>query len=163
MNDIRKILVPVDFSENSRTALDCAAAVARQTGAGLDVIHVWQMPSFLPPDMLVVAEQHVALGTLLQKNAELELSKLVTLAAERGITISERRVTMGVASEVIVEVAKAEAYDLIVMATHGRSGLSHALLGSVAERVVRHAPRPVLTVRGNTDAEKASFPPLAEA
>lgn len=148
MVQIRSILVPVDFSECSRRALKYASSIATQYGATLDVLHAWSVPQFMPPDTLAVAgSQTVKLIELIQGNAETELQRFAEEAAQAGVTIRRLRAEPGMAAQVILNALKDGDYDLVVMGTQGRSGLSHVLLGSVAERVVRHSPCPVLTVR----------------
>jgi universal stress protein A len=112
MQQLHSILVPVDFSESSRRALEYAA---------------------------------------LQENADKELARFASRAQEDGIAIATTRSEPGVPSATIVEIAKNGAYDLIVMGTHGRTGFSRVMLGSVAERVVRLAPCAVLTVRAKEE------------
>jgi universal stress protein A len=148
MVSIRSILVPVDFSENSRRALDYASSLASRYGAAIDVIHVYSVPEFLPPDTLGVTGYPTSeLVALVQGNAETELTKLTEEAARNGISIRRTRAEPGIPAQVILDAIKQDGYDLVVMGTQGRSGLAHVLLGSVAERVVRHADCPVLTVR----------------
>jgi nucleotide-binding universal stress UspA family protein len=148
MDAIRAILVPVDFSKSSRRALEFASSLGSRYGAAVDVLHVWSVPQFMPPDMLGIAGSHASeLVALVQGNAETELRKLAEEAAREGISIRRTRAEPGIASQVILDAVKHDGYDLIVMGTQGRSGLAHVLLGSVAERVVRHADCPVLTVR----------------
>jgi nucleotide-binding universal stress UspA family protein len=147
MQQIRSILVPVDFSESSRRALEYASVLGGPVKAKIDVLHVWQVPSFLPPDAIVsAADRTLELVKLVQENADKELLRFASRAREDGIAIATTRSEPGIPSGTIVEIAKNGAYDLIVMGTHGRTGLSRALLGSVAERVVRSAPCAVLTV-----------------
>ncbi len=151
MESIRTILVPVDFSEGSRRALLYASELASRFGATIDVLHVWDVPTYLPSDTLITAgAQAWELTRLVQHNAEGALEKFVTEAVESGIPIARKRAEPGVASQVIVDAAEHDRYDLIVMGTQGRTGLERVLLGSVAERVVRHARCPVLTVRERT-------------
>jgi nucleotide-binding universal stress UspA family protein len=136
MSDIHEILVAVDFSDGSNAALDHAALVAERLGANIHVLHVWQLPA--PFDSLTnVAESH----------AKQELELFVKAARERGVPVRHSFTELGVPSTTIVNVATRQKYDLIVLGTHGRTGVAHAVLGSVAERVVRRAPCPVLTVR----------------
>jgi len=148
MPSIRQILVPVDFSEPSRVAFEYAADMARPLAASVDVIHVWEAPSFVPlGSALEAGEWNPSLVELVKKNAEKALDEFVSAAAKRGLAVRTSHAEPGSPALAIAEAAKAGRYDLIVMGTHGRTGLSRTLIGSVAERVVRHAPCPVLTVR----------------
>jgi len=150
MQHIRQILVPVDFSEPSRKALDYAATLARSFGASVDVLHVWEVPTFVPAGSVVGAGAgggDVSLLELVRKGAEDAMTRFVAEAAERGITLRSSRVEPGAPAHKIADLAGELGYDLIVLGTHGRTGLSRVLLGSVAESVVRHAPCPVLVVR----------------
>jgi nucleotide-binding universal stress UspA family protein len=148
MKDVQKILVPVDFSENSARALEYAARLARLFGATIEVLHVWSVPSLIPEEALVTAGQHaVKLIEFVQSNAETELRKFVSRAVDRGIVVARTRAEPGIASRVILDAVKDGSYDLIVMGTRGQNSLSDVLLGSVAERVVRRATCPVVTIR----------------
>ncbi len=114
----------------------------------MDVLHVWSVPEFVAPDTLGIAGSHASeLAALVQGNAETALRELSGDAARDGISIRRTRAEPGIASQVILDAIEHDGYDLVVMGTQGRSGLAHVLLGSVAERVVRHATCPVLTVR----------------
>jgi universal stress protein A len=150
MNPIHKILVPVDFSEPSRSALTYAAQLARAFDATIDVLHVWEVPVFVPPEFGMSAGPDLSLSELTRQNAERLLAAFVEDAAKRGIHVQAAHTLAGVPSMTIVDAAKAGNYDLIVIGTHGRTGLSRALIGSVAERVVRHSSCAVLTVRHGT-------------
>jgi universal stress protein A len=147
MTAIRRILVPVDFSEPSRAAFDYAAGVARAFGATLDVLHVWEVPAFVPPGTVAVGPAGVSLVELVKTSAENALDDFVSNARRRGIEVRSARTELGAPAHVIADAAAKGEYDLVVVGTHGRTGMSHALIGSVAERVVRHAPCPVLSVR----------------
>jgi nucleotide-binding universal stress UspA family protein len=148
MKNVQKILVPVDFSENSAQALEYAAKLARLFGATVEVLHVWSVPALLPQETLVVAgSDAVKLIDLVQKRAEAELSTFVSHAADRGAVVTRTRAEPGIASRVILDAVENDDYDLVVMGTRGRNSFSDVLLGSVAERVVRRAPCPVVTVR----------------
>jgi len=148
MTPIRQILVPVDFSEPSRAALDYAAELARPFEASIDLIHIWEAPTFVPQGGMVDSNAaSFSLQELIKKNAEGALENFVAAAAKRGIVPRSSRAEPGSPALAIADHAKQGHYDLIVMGTHGRTGLSHVLIGSVAERVVRHAPCPVLSVR----------------
>lgn len=137
-----RILLPTDFSEHARHAKDYAVALAREFGAELLVIHVVQLYSYVVDFGMENARQYEAISGTLQKLLD---GLLEELAAEP-IQVTGRLVQGDPTAE-IVRVATDEACDLIVMGTHGRGALEHVLLGSVAERVVRKAPCPVLTVR----------------
>jgi len=145
----QRVLVPVDFSECSWAALRKAAELTRRSGGTLDVMHAWQLPAFVPPESVVgsVGAAGEPLVDLMQANADRAMRELVDRARSEGIEIAATRIVLGNPARVIVEQAGAGGYDLIVLGTHGRSGLSHALVGSVAEKVVRLSPVPVLTVR----------------
>jgi nucleotide-binding universal stress UspA family protein len=146
MSALRRILVAVDFSEASRLAFDDAAELAQRFGAELDVLHVWEVPTFLPPDVpVVVGGAGTSLAEAVREAAEQALDAFVADARERGIAVHAARLEMGLPASTIID--QATGYDLLVLGTHGRSGLPRFVLGSVAERVVRHAPCPVLTVR----------------
>ncbi len=149
MKAIRHILVPSDFSEPSRAALEYAAEVSRAFEASVDVLHVWEPPTFIPPASLLEAGvADLSLVEVFRKNAEDALAKFVDDARKREIVVRASFTELGPPARVITEFARKRDYDLIVIGTHGRTGLSHALIGSVAERVVRHASCPVLAVRG---------------
>lgn len=153
MKAIRKILVPSDFSEPSRAALDYAAELAAPLGASIDVLHVWEPPTFIPPVSLPEAGvADVSLIELFRKNAENALVQFVQEAKKRGLALHASFAEVGPPGHTIAEFARKREYDLIVMGTHGRTGLSRVFMGSVAERVVRHASCPVLTVRGTGEA-----------
>jgi len=143
---MERILVPVDFSEASHKALEHAAELAKAFGATIDLLHVWEAPRYLPPELVIAgpAPQR-SLADLSRAHAEGELQELVRNAGPIASLIGQVRNEEGVPATKIVEVA-ASGYDLIVMGSHGRSGVKHLLLGSVAERVVRHSKVPVLTV-----------------
>jgi nucleotide-binding universal stress UspA family protein len=150
MSDIHEILVAVDFSEGSKAALAHAAFMAQRVGAHLHVVHVWGGPEFVAPDESSTDVAVSSFSRALEAQATRELEKFVNEAKGRGIAIEHSFVESGIASSTIVAVAKRDKYDLIVLGTHGRTGVAHTLLGSVAERVVRQAHCPVVTVREQT-------------
>ena len=149
MKDVKNILVPVDFSECSRHALTYAAELAGRFGAKLDLLHVWDVPPYIPPEALVgiPGSDSRSLGQLARDHAREEMDKLIAEHAGT-LPLGEALLQSGDPARTIVDVAERRASDLIVIGTHGRTGLSHLLLGSVAEKVVRRATCPVLTVRG---------------
>jgi nucleotide-binding universal stress UspA family protein len=128
---VQTILHPTDFSERSACAFQLACALARDRGARLIVLHVVPVPT-LQEKFAYREEVEEALGRIRAPDPQVRL---------------ERRLEVGDAAARILEAAQAIPCDLIVMGTHGRRGLGRALLGSVAEQVVRLAPCPVLTVK----------------
>ena len=156
MADVRKqILVPVDFSECSKPALEYAGRLARGIPADLHLLHVWEVPEFVPRVMPGEAFlDRRALAELVERRAREELDAFVREAEKLEIPIVSTTLACGVPPRSIVESAKRGGYDLLVLGTHGRTGFSHVMLGSVAERVVRHASCPVLTVRPQSRAPK---------
>ena len=137
----RHILVPHDFSPQATVALRTAAALAKEHGGKLTVLYVL-VPFYLPADTPFGMAPP---GDLLpEQRASLE--RLVAKVLGRSGARVTVRVTIGDAAERILEAAR--GVDSIVMATSGRTGLAHFLIGSVAEKVVRHATVPVLTLRG---------------
>jgi nucleotide-binding universal stress UspA family protein len=138
-----RILAPTDFSECSQQAVRCAYALAQKVGAKLVLLHVVEeLPpyiGFIPPRAAAMLLQD------LERQACLDLAAVLPEAEAAQVEVP-RRVVMGSPAEDIVKVAAAEQVDLIVIATHGRSGFSHLVMGSVAERVVRTAACPVLTI-----------------
>jgi len=142
-----RILCPVDFSEHSKAALAHAEDVARKFGAELTLLHVvepilYPVAYGLPPVSPVDYEQ------VARDSAGKALAGLAAEVSARGQK-AHVRVEAGAASQRICDLAKAEGYDLVVLATHGYTGLKHVLLGSTAERVVRFAPCAVLVVKAS--------------
>ena len=140
---LKKVLVPIDFSEPSLKALKYAVAFAGQFGASICLVHVVEPASFLNDVRnvpLAVSDREVA-NTLHHK--------LVMLARKEidPLTPVHPLVCIGKPFDEIVKTAKTFNADLIIIATHGRTGFKRAILGSTAERVVQHAPCPVLVVR----------------
>ena len=136
----RRILVPHDFSDQATVALRTAARLAKEHRGKLTVLHVL-VPFYLPAD---VPFGMAAPGDLIPEHRQ-ALQRLVKKALGSGSPPVTVRVDVGEASHRIMEASRRA--DSIVMATSGRTGLSHFLIGSVAERVVRHATVPVLTLR----------------
>ena len=140
----RRILVPIDFSDDSQRALKLALRLARRDLASVLLLYVVESRVYAS-DLSMVAPS-VPEEELVTRRAEDALDRL----AERVISKEQswtRRVTTGQPAARIVEVAEEEQADLIAMGTLGLTGLSHLLVGSTAEKVVRTAPCPVLTVR----------------
>jgi nucleotide-binding universal stress UspA family protein len=141
---MRSILVPVDFSAESEKALAYAVPFARQFGAKLTIVHVVEptaTPDFLTSFPLVIEKDK------LMTASKSHLDRVVSdLAIDRKL-VDGTLVRYGRSFYEITEAARSLKADLIIISTHGYSGLKHALLGSTAERVVQHAPCPVLVVR----------------
>ncbi|HLA12330.1 MAG TPA: universal stress protein [Pyrinomonadaceae bacterium] len=145
--EIRTILLPTDFSECGNSALVSAASLARKFGASILCVHVIEpiVPTVgysgmtEPLPIADITEQ-------LEDSAERELPKLAECEECAGLDIEELIVHGDAASE-IVRVAKERNVDLIVIASHGRTGIGRILFGSTAEAVVRHAACPVLVVK----------------
>ena len=132
---VRRILVPVDLSSCSRAALEFAHSLAGALGASLEVLFAYQ-----PND-------GTAFGAKEANATRLELHRFIESAElDAAVPVTER-VEAGDARERIVTIAEKDGFDLIVIGTHGRTGRTRSLAGSVAESVVRTASRPVLTVR----------------
>jgi universal stress protein A len=141
---VKSILVPVDFSPSSNKALDYATTLARQFNAKLTLLHVVEpvaTPDFAATFPLVMEDDE------LMAAAKERLEKLVKSARIPDRTVEKTLVRFGRSFHEIAEAARTLKADLIVISTHGYTGLKHVLLGSTTERVVRHAPCPVLVVR----------------
>jgi nucleotide-binding universal stress UspA family protein len=140
---IDRVLAPVDLSEQSPLVADHAAALAEAYGASLDLLHVVEeaaFPSAYGMDPLTPSQPDI------QKRAREALETLVTEVDDFPVPVNTH-VLAGYAARDIVDFAAEQATDLIVMATHGRTGLQRFLIGSVTEKVVRSAPCPVFTVK----------------
>jgi nucleotide-binding universal stress UspA family protein len=145
----KKILCPVDFSDSSREAMRRAADLVKATGGSLTLFHVVHVPLTAYSDGgPMLPSSGPELTQELGAEAEKSLEEWKKRAEEMGVKKVATQVVAGVPWSVIVEALEADrGYDLVVMGTHGRTGLGRVLLGSVAERVVRHAPCAVLVVR----------------
>ena len=150
MATFKKILVPVDFSEHSTAALDTAAVLAKQCDASLTIVHVYEPLAIAVPEgyQLFSEDQLNRIFEELQR----ELAGQRQRAEAAGVQRVDTELLHGFAVSEIQNFAQQCGFDLIVMGTHGRRWLSHALLGSVTERMVRLAPCPVLTVRAHRTA-----------
>lgn len=151
MRRIKKILVPTDFSPPSNVAMDYAAFIAKQFNAGIILIHVIESLPYSVTDTFNVIEHRKALETTARSLLENFRHDLV----ERDLSLKISLVS-GAAYQEILKKARQERIDLIVMGTHGRTGVRHLILGSVAEKVVRLSTCPVLTVRTPSGHRTAS-------
>lgn len=146
MIKIKKILYPTDFSEPSKVALEYAAELARQFGAELEILHVMfdetQVVSFYLPQVTMQS-----LSTDIETGSAKQLDDFIqSQSALKGVNYTTKLIK-GTPFIEITKHAKDTAADMIVIGTHGRTGLDHVLFGSTAEKVVRKAPCPVFTVR----------------
>lgn len=146
MIEIRSILAPTDFSAHSERAVRYACGLAERLGAELHLLHV--LSEILPagPDPLLMPVMPPEYYEENEERARETLGRLLQpdWGSPRSVVTTVR---WGSPVEAIVAYAADLKVDMIVIATHGRTGLSHVLLGSVAERIVREAPCPVLTIR----------------
>ena len=147
---MNRILVPLDFSANSTRALDYAYALAKKFNAAVHLVHVCEVPSMLTGSMDAYAIAYTGWSQQLGDEAERELEKQRARLA--GVKVSTE-VLFGNPAHAIVTSAHANDADLIVMGTHGHGAVMHMVMGNVAERVVRAADCPVLTVRGPGEKE----------
>ncbi len=145
---IKKILCPVDFSSCSAAALDAALDLATKFDSTLTVMHVYEVHRYVRPDLTIWTHAGEArpLSELARDQAVNEMDELSERCKAVKVEASFK-VVEGLPVNVIVETAEQGEYDLLVLGTHGRTGLSHLLMGSVAERVVRASPIPVLTFK----------------
>jgi nucleotide-binding universal stress UspA family protein len=139
----KHILVPTDLSEGAEYALDYACELARLLGAQVHLLNVITIPALGVPELGVALTASMIDQLVVDNQAAIDQLALTHCTKERG----QAMVRTGDARDVINQTAKELGIDLIVMGTHGRRGISRALLGSVAETVVRSAPCAVLTVR----------------
>ncbi|MBI5516624.1 MAG: universal stress protein [Deltaproteobacteria bacterium] len=150
MTDWKTILVPTDFSEGSRAALTMAGEIATRHGARVILLHVIDLPPGLDPGSMVRPEGSAVSIPLVdmareQALAWMEKDRVTHLAKTEDVTV---RVELGSpVVQTVLDVAQSVGADLIVVGTHGRTGLAHMVLGSVAEKIVRMADAPVLSVR----------------
>jgi nucleotide-binding universal stress UspA family protein len=151
MREIKTVLLTTDFSETAKAALPWARAMAARFGAHILLVHVHE--DRLPP--FVVEYGQTGFADVLERQRKRATELLAEFAKEVGGDV-EALVVDGMPHVEIVRVAEERRVDLIVMATHGRGFISHALMGSTTERVLRRAPCPVLAVRDRPAKEGAS-------
>lgn len=142
---IKKILVPIDFSDYSKSALKFASEFTKIFNAHLFLVYVIE-PIFYPPDFSMGQIALPSVNFEVDKRAKEELDKLAQTELNHSLKISTF-IKTGKPFIEIIELAKQENIDLIIISTHGHSSVEHILFGSTADKVVRKAPCPVLTVR----------------
>ena len=142
----RTILVPIDFSDHSSRALDTAVELAKLFDGKLHLIHSYP----LPPVMFAPYEVSlpIDLERSVRQAADRQLGECAARVRKAGL-VAETTATAEAPADAIVACARKVGADLIVMGTHGLTGLKHLLLGSVAERTLRLAPCPVLTLKAS--------------
>jgi nucleotide-binding universal stress UspA family protein len=143
--DWKRICCPIDFSDASRAAMEVAADLARRCGAALVLLHAYPIPGYTFPDGSVVASPRMMQELADQAERHIEEWRVDAEKLAGGPVTSDKAV--GEPAAEIVSYASGNGVDLLVLGTHGRTGIQHAFMGSVAERVVRRAHCPVLTVR----------------
>ncbi|HHH30424.1 MAG TPA: universal stress protein [Polyangiaceae bacterium] len=164
MPELKRILVPVDFSTCSREALRQAIELAASFDAEVHAVHVWEPSPYVSPDSLVWlnGEQksfwdHMRLQLIEQLRAAVD--EAVSASGSKPAVIATK-VVSGYTSETILSTVRDEGFDMVVMGTHGRTGLTHVLLGSVAERIVRLASCPVMTIKPCEPSKDSGAPEL---
>ena len=148
--EVNCILVPLDFSENAAPVVEWAAHLGKEHDSRIVLFHAYHLPvefqqlegAYLPPDF----------WANVKAEAEQSLNRHAEDLRRRGLRV-EAVVREGYAATAIVDEAEAQNADLVVIGTHGLSGIKHMLLGSIAERVVQKAPCPVLTVKAPEASE----------
>ena len=156
---VQHVLVPIDFSTTAGRALTYAIALAQQFHARLTLLHVLDLTPVTMEDMTAGV-----VATYLD-DLETDAQHLLQASRERvqGAGLQgESLLVQGTPTQTIVDTAGEQGVDLIIMGTHGRTGLAHVFLGSVAEHVVRQGPCPVLVVRRAPDTSAASEDVLPE-
>jgi len=140
----KKILYPIDFSEHTEEITTYAVNIAKKYGSELHLLHVIpNLNYFTPYESFLTPENLIAMERNIEKGIEKDFEKVT-----KKIDIPVRKITRtGIAFVEIIDYIKEENIDLVVMGTHGRSGIEHILIGSVAEKMVRKSPCPVLTIR----------------
>jgi nucleotide-binding universal stress UspA family protein len=163
MLPIKKIVCPTDFSEPSLAALETACELAKHFDAELRILHVIPFTPPFPTDMVVVAApSYYPSDSERIEEAHRQVANLIEHRVPREVRALPE-VEMGHAANEIVCAAEDDGADIIVIGTHGASGWRHLAFGSVAEKVVRMAHRPVLTVHGGVRPDSTGQPETASA
>ena len=149
MIQIKKVLHPTDFSDNSREALEYALAFSKWQSAEIVLLHVCEEVEYAPPEYYMDKDESVRQLKERSGAALAALDKVAATHEDSGVQISTT-IASGKPFDEIIKTAQDIGADLIVLGTHGRTGLAHILIGSTAEKVVRKASCPVLTVRSSS-------------
>lgn len=151
---LRTILVPTDFSPASQQALTWAVELAARWSSRVVLLH--DLPPWDDPVRMQAAGVRIGdFEASLRADAEAQAQELLSKTDQQGVTI-QTCILVGLPNTTICHVAEQEQADLIIMSSHGRTGLAHVFLGSVAENTVRYAPCPVLVVRPDQSAQAQS-------
>jgi universal stress protein A len=138
---LKSILVPIDFSKSSQKAFEYALPLARQFGGAITLVHAIEPPPYAMDLSYIPKSEGFPTASMKKELAELG-NRMIDPELLKDVLVQ-----VGSAFEVITNIARDYEVDLIVLTTHGKTGLKHVFMGSTAERVVRHAPCPVLVVR----------------
>ena len=142
-----RILAAVDFSDCSWEAVNCAISLAESLKAQLDIVHCWELSPWLQPEVTINKDgQTISLGMAIEHDVRRQMDAWLKRLGATPVRWTSR-IVEGPPAERLLEMAERDEVDVIVMGTHGRSGLANLLEGSVAQKIVRGAPCPVLTVR----------------
>jgi nucleotide-binding universal stress UspA family protein len=144
---IQRILVATDFSNHARAALRHAAELSSRLGVPLLIVHAYLVPAVPLPEGAVIPSPETLANAMARSSDALEVEKRT--AIELGAVGVETTITEGPPAPKLADLARERKIDLIVMGTHGRGALARAILGSVADKVVRTAPCPVLVVHAS--------------
>jgi universal stress protein A len=141
----RSILVPVDYSEPSRRALELALTL---DAAKVTAIHVWDRPPYVGEGVITHTDgSRRSISELIRENAEREMSEfLAQVKVPSGRSFDHHLVNGDPVVAILAEASKPDAYDVLVVGTNGRTGMTKLLLGSVTEKLIRLSPIPVLSV-----------------
>ncbi len=148
MFSLQKMLVATDFSDASDVAVESALDLAEAMGASITLVHTYSLPTYGYPEGAFIPQAEVAHDLVTSLTAALKSE--IESHAERRVPMAYV-LRLGPAPEVINDVAEEIGADLVVVGTHGRTGLAHALLGSTAEHILRAATLPVLVVRTHAE------------
>jgi len=147
------VVVATDFSHSSRAAIAAANLIGQSFGARITLVHVYDPTPLMPPAVIPnPVRMDSSIGQELEQAAKKELHRIREEELDASLEVKIAVVQHPSAHRAICDLAREEGADLVIVGTHGRTGIRHVLLGSVAERVVRHCHTSVLTVRPDTEA-----------
>jgi nucleotide-binding universal stress UspA family protein len=153
VNRLRRILVGTDFSRASRPAIRRAVETAAESGAALWIAHVVAPPPPLSPEGYVLPRSYDDIVPAIRADAEKRLKALLAVARRSGVR-AQGLLLRGAPHEALTKAARRHRADLMILGTHGRTGIARFFVGSVASRVVATAPCPVLTIRSRPSGRR---------